>query len=184
VKFTLIEQSSRRFGCTYSLPTRDGGSAYQLSLEWGRRKADHAIASVRRSDRPDQKLSHILQCMYSDSAAKLYVWIEDDGAASGQIGWRVQGGALEILHIAVDEETRHQGIGRRLIDATVALERPHEALAETDHDAVEVYQHYGFCIQSLGEKYPGVERFCSQERDRRRGPRFGRRNPSSPSLIK
>ena len=110
-------------------------------------------------DGSDQKLSHILQRMYSDPATKLYVWIEDDREAAGLIGWRVQGGALEILHIAVDEGKRHQGIGRRLIDAAVALEHPHEVVAETDHDAVEFYQHYGFSIQSLGEKYPGVERF-------------------------
>ena len=110
-------------------------------------------------DGSDQKLSHVLQRMYSGAPAKLYVWIEDDREAVGLIGWRVQGGSLEILHIAVDEGKRHQGIGRRLIDAAVALERPHEVLAETDHDAVEFYQHYGFSIQSLGEKYPGVERF-------------------------
>lgn len=110
-------------------------------------------------DGSDQKLGHILQSMYSESAAKLYLWIEDDGEAVGLIGWRVQGGLLQIIHIAVDEGKRHQGIGRRLIDAAIALERPHEVLAETDHDAVEFYQHYGCSIQSLGEKYPGVERF-------------------------
>lgn len=110
-------------------------------------------------DGSDHKLSHILHSMYSGAPAKLYVWIEDDREAVGLIGWRVPGGSLEILHIAVDEGKRHQGIGRRLIDAAVALERPHEVLAETDHDAVEFYQHYGFSIQSLGEKYPGVESF-------------------------
>lgn len=97
--------------------------------------------------------------MYSVSAANLYVWTEDDGEAYGLIGWRVQEGSLEILPIAVDETKRHQGIGRRLIDAAVALERPHEVGAETDHEAVKFYQNCGFSIQSLGEKYPGVERF-------------------------
>lgn len=72
-------------------------------------------------DGSDHKLSHILQSMYSDAPAKLFVWIEDDREAVGLIGWRVQGGSLEILHVAVDEGKRHQGIGRRLIDAAVAL---------------------------------------------------------------
>lgn len=31
--------------------------------------------------------------------------------------------------------------------------------AETDRDAVGFYRKYGFQITSLGEKYPGVERF-------------------------
>lgn len=110
-------------------------------------------------DGSDQTLSHILQSMYADPGTKLYVWIADDRDAVGLIGWRVQGGSLEILQIAVDEENRHQGIGRRLIDGAVALERPHEVVAETDQDAVEFYQRCGFSIESLGEKYPGVERF-------------------------
>jgi ribosomal protein S18 acetylase RimI-like enzyme len=31
--------------------------------------------------------------------------------------------------------------------------------AETDEEAVEFYRNIGFSIQSLGEKYPGVDRF-------------------------
>ncbi|MGG4554653.1 hypothetical protein ABEX11_20625 [Paenibacillus humicus] len=34
--------------------------------------------------------------------------------------------------------------------------------AETDKDAVDFYRRLGFNITSLGQKYPGVERFqCS-----------------------
>ena len=32
--------------------------------------------------------------------------------------------------------------------------------AETDQDAVNFYKNIGFHITSLGEKYPGVERFA------------------------
>jgi len=32
--------------------------------------------------------------------------------------------------------------------------------AETDKDAVDFYKKYGFKALSLGEKYPGVERFA------------------------
>jgi len=35
-------------------------------------------------------------------------------------------------------------------------------VAETDHEAVDFYRRYGFFITSLGEKYPGVERFLCQ----------------------
>ena len=31
--------------------------------------------------------------------------------------------------------------------------------AETDKDAVDFYRKLGFSVTSLGEKYPGVERF-------------------------
>lgn len=113
----------------------------------------------------DEKLSHILQNMYSNSAAGLYVWLED-GEASGVIGVRVQGDSLEILHIAVDKRVRNRGVGRRLIDAVVALEHPRELVAETDQDAVAFYRKCGFSIRSLGETYPGVERFLCRRRHR------------------
>ena len=35
-------------------------------------------------------------------------------------------------------------------------------VAETDHEAVDFYRRYVFFITSLGEKYPGVERFLCQ----------------------
>ena len=31
--------------------------------------------------------------------------------------------------------------------------------AETDKEAVEFYKKIGFQVKSLGEKYPGIERF-------------------------
>ena len=34
-----------------------------------------------------------------------------------------------------------------------------EIIAETDKDAVAFYRKVGFKIQSIGEKYPGTERF-------------------------
>lgn len=110
-------------------------------------------------DGSEHNARHILETLYSDGGAKLCVWMADGEEAAGLIGWRVQGNSLEILHIAVDEGMRHRDIGGRLIAAVVAWERPHSVLAETDQDAVGFYRHYGFTIQSLGEKYPGVERF-------------------------
>ncbi|WP_020615454.1 GNAT family N-acetyltransferase [Paenibacillus daejeonensis] len=64
-----------------------------------------------------------------------------------------------VRHIAVREDCRHQGIGKRMISEYVGLHAIRSLEAETDHDAVEFYRQCGFQIQSLGEKYPGVERF-------------------------
>lgn len=46
-----------------------------------------------------------------------------------------------------------------MIDELLMLEHLTELIAETDRDAVEFYRKYGFEIHSLGEKYPGVDRF-------------------------
>lgn len=38
--------------------------------------------------------------------------------------------------------------------------------AETDDEAVEFYKRIGFQVRTLGEKYPGVERFhCYLEKE-------------------
>lgn len=68
----------------------------------------------------------------------------------------------EIKHIAVSSEHRGKGIGSKMI--SLILEMYPSVSAETDSDAVEFYRKYGFKITSLGEKYPGVERFfCEYE---------------------
>lgn len=110
----------------------------------------------------DEKIRRILEQVYSGPNTTLYVSIDDKDTALGIIGCRRGGDSTEILHIAVDERKRRQGIGREMINKFVALEKPTELVAETDNDAVGFYRRYGFSIRSLGEKYPGVERFhCS-----------------------
>ncbi|CAN7290583.1 GNAT family N-acetyltransferase [Rossellomorea sp. LjRoot5] len=71
-------------------------------------------------------------------------------------------GVWEIKHLAVIPKHRGKGIGHKMIDSIV-----HCAMitAETDQDAVIFYKKIGFEITSLGEKYPGVERFrCVMEK--------------------
>lgn len=68
-------------------------------------------------------------------------------------------GCYEIRHIAVDLETRGKNIGSEMIDFICRSYPFHQVIAETDQHAVEFYRRYGFSISSLGEKYPGVERF-------------------------
>lgn len=52
-----------------------------------------------------------------------------------------------------------------MIDHLIQLENVTKIIAETDMDAVGFYRRYGFSIEALGEKYPGVERYkCTLER--------------------
>ncbi|MEG0573277.1 MAG: GNAT family N-acetyltransferase, partial [Enterococcus sp.] len=54
---------------------------------------------------------------------------------------------------------RGLGIGSKMISFILEKYSLTFMFAETDKDAVEFYGNYGFKITSLGEKYPGVERF-------------------------
>ncbi|WP_067652152.1 GNAT family N-acetyltransferase [Nocardia harenae] len=74
-------------------------------------------------------------------------------------GYRRHPGYLELLHLATAPGHRHRGLAAALL---TDLRRRFPELpvrAETDSDAVGFYRRLGFAVTSLGERYPGVERF-------------------------
>ncbi len=97
-----------------------------------------------------------------DSNRKLFI-LELNEEIVGCIGYeRIGSEACAIKHIAVSIEQRGKGIGSKMID--FLLDQFSIIFAETDNDAVNFYKNYGFVISSLGEKYPGVERFLCEYR--------------------
>ena len=99
----------------------------------------------------------------------------------GVIGWeRRAGDPAKIWHLAVVENRRREGIGRSLIHATLKRIEALELQLETDASAVAFYKRCGFSVRSLGEKYPGVERFeciLRMERDALADGRWILRSP-------
>ncbi|GAB6926050.1 GNAT family N-acetyltransferase [Paenibacillus sp. JCM 10914] len=100
--------------------------------------------------------------IYESGAARLYGY-EEDGILVGAIGVEEHAEDREIVikHIAVVPENRGKGYGRGLV-LDMLLELPHQperVIAETDEEAVQFYRNIGFEVYSLGELYPGVERF-------------------------
>ncbi|WP_324728006.1 GNAT family N-acetyltransferase [Lysinibacillus fusiformis] len=65
-----------------------------------------------------------------------------------------------IKHIAVSPVHRGKGIGGEMVQFINHHHSFSSIYAETDRDAVVFYKNIGFHITSLGEKYPGVERFA------------------------
>ncbi|WP_163253677.1 GNAT family N-acetyltransferase [Bacillus tropicus] len=64
-----------------------------------------------------------------------------------------------ICHIAAVPQYRHNGMAVQMIKEVVRMYQLTYIEAETDDEAVEFYKNIGFQIKSLGEKYPGIERF-------------------------
>jgi ribosomal protein S18 acetylase RimI-like enzyme len=116
------------------------------------------LLSYAAGSSSSEKLNQILDKVYSSPDTKLYV-MTTNNKVLGILGSKRSEDSAEILHLAVDIHKRRRGIGRQMIDEWMALEQPLVVTAETDHDAVGFYRKYGFIIHSLGEKYPGVERF-------------------------
>lgn len=90
---------------------------------------------------------------------------EEGGELIGLIGVAADGeGDAEIRHLVVAREQRGGGIGRWMIDALLEELNLERVVAETDGERVGFYRGCGSAIESLGEKYPGVERFwCVRE---------------------
>ncbi|WP_017151942.1 GNAT family N-acetyltransferase [Bacillus bingmayongensis] len=64
-----------------------------------------------------------------------------------------------ICHIAVLPDNRNKGVAFEMIKKVIYMHELTYIEAETDCEVVEFYKNCGFTITSLGEKYPGVERF-------------------------
>jgi ribosomal protein S18 acetylase RimI-like enzyme len=99
---------------------------------------------------------------------------EVDGRILGSVGLVLTApGEAVIRNIAVLPAHRGQGIGRQLVRQVWARFALRRLTAETDAGAVGFYRRCGFAIASLGEKWPGTERFECVLVDMARTPEYG-----------
>jgi GNAT superfamily N-acetyltransferase len=97
---------------------------------------------------------------YRDDPAVTLLVATDRGLPIGAVGYSVDGFAITLLHIATAHSVRRTGLGRRLrAEVRQATPAGLPLVAETDTDGVAFYTATGFTVTSLGEKYPGVQRF-------------------------
>lgn len=75
-----------------------------------------------------------------------------------------------VAAIAVAPESRGHGVGRALVDHLASTGPDAVVLAEAGRDAVGFYRRAGIQVTSLGEKYPGVERFACERGGRHDSP--------------
>jgi GNAT superfamily N-acetyltransferase len=94
------------------------------------------------------------ECIVASDETQLLGCVCLSAAASGR---------YVIEAIAVLGPQQGHGVGRRLIEYLIDQWPTADLWAETDRAAVGFYARLGFQITTLGEKYPGVERFaCSR----------------------
>jgi GNAT superfamily N-acetyltransferase len=100
---------------------------------------------------------------YASAPGRFLFGVVEDDVVLGLVGGSLESpGGATIAHIAVRPERQRGGLGRRLIEAVRDRLQVQALTAHTDRDAVHFYERCGFQAQSLGELYPGVERFvCS-----------------------
>ncbi|MFI2856723.1 GNAT family N-acetyltransferase [Paenibacillus sp. JSM ZJ436] len=84
---------------------------------------------------------------------------EEEGVLLGILGVEMNGSEMVIKHIAVLPENRGKDYGRGMLMELMLQKSPERVIAEADEDTVGFYRSIGFQIYSLGEGYPGAERF-------------------------
>jgi RimJ/RimL family protein N-acetyltransferase/ribosomal protein S18 acetylase RimI-like enzyme len=83
-----------------------------------------------------------------------------DGVPVGLVGYTVGDAQVTVLHVATVKSLRRNGIGAKLLaEVEVTTQHRLPLVAETDQTSVGFYRAIGFTVESLGEKYPGVQRF-------------------------
>ena len=104
------------------------------------------------------RIKSAAESVYSKEQGRFYVAKDEDYV--GIVGVkRTDNKKVDIMHIAVDEPFRNKGIGRKLIEAIIEIERVEEIHAETDGDGVEFYRKFGFKIEDKEDKYTGILRY-------------------------
>lgn len=104
------------------------------------------------------RLTAVCEDYRHNRSTELLAALVDDDLA-GVAGYTAHSGRITLRHIATAEPHRRTGIGRRLI-AEIRSRSPRlDLVAETGAASLDFYLATGFTATSLGEKYPGVERF-------------------------
>ncbi|MDR0268405.1 GNAT family N-acetyltransferase [Paenibacillus sp.] len=106
----------------------------------------------------DQSVEKAVQAYESNEAWQLYGY-EDGELLVGMVGYEKVGNDIILHHVSVIPENRGLGYGRGMILEMMSKENPERVIVETDEEAVDFYRSIGFIVESLGELYPGTERF-------------------------
>ncbi len=105
------------------------------------------------------KVDSVYERYMQSSSQQLFV---KENNIIGCIGIEIISQNCEIKHIAVSPNERGNGIGSKMINFLCKKYSLSHIFAETDTYAVKFYKKFGFKIISLGERYPGVERFLCE----------------------
>lgn len=109
---------------------------------------------------------------YRDHPDQPILGIESEGELVALIGLRLDPPCDAIIrHIVVRRDRRGLGLGHEMVTSVCQMFSLKGLAAETDRDAVEFYRAVGFEIESLGEKYPGTERFLCRRKTKRQEPK-------------
>lgn len=79
---------------------------------------------------------------------------EHQGGKKGMMILNLSEEAAEIIGIAVSDDSRRQGIGKKLIQRVMESENLESVTAQTDDDSIDFYRKCGFSEEKFVIEYP------------------------------
>ncbi len=114
---------------------------------------------------PDDSAVDEVASFFANAPDRVFAGFVSDGHVQGIIGGCfVHPGVLLIEVLAVREDARHQGTGRRMVDDLAGLTGALSIWADTDGDAQTFYERCGFTLRPTGSTADGVTRYRAERR--------------------
>jgi len=113
----------------------------------------------------DGKIRSAAESMYSKQQGLLYVCYEND-VAVGVIGLKQYDNTkLELLHLAVKEDSRGQGLGFKMIQEVLDYTRIPNMEMDADYKEMKYLKKLGFSVKDMS--YTGLDQFMCTYEDKR-----------------
>lgn len=98
----------------------------------------------------------VIESELKSDSSKVFVYLGDEGAVQGFVDIKILYDEADLMHIAVSEELRGQGIGAKLL-AKAIEEAEGKAIAlevrESNFIAISLYEKYNFKKESVRKNY-------------------------------
>lgn len=98
----------------------------------------------------------VVESELKSESSKAFVYVDEDGAVQGFVDIKNLYDEADLMHIAVSEEMRGQGIGAKLL-ARVIEEAEGKAIAlevrESNFKAINLYEKYDFLREGTRKNY-------------------------------
>jgi len=101
--------------------------------------------------------------IYGKQQGSFFVYEKDEIVAILG-GKRVDNAYVQIMHLAVEESFRKQGIARELIEYLKQAERVDEIIIESDGSDLEVLKKLGFKFTEEEDNMTGLVKFIGRQR--------------------
>lgn len=98
----------------------------------------------------------VVESELKSESSKAYVYVDEEGAVQGFVDIKILYDEADLMHIAVSEELRGQGIGARLLTHAIeAAEGKAIALEvrKSNFKAISLYEKYDFKKESVRKNY-------------------------------